>query len=128
MKLLQASDGTAKLEAIRAAIFVFVLLAIAEVVAPYFGVSFHDPIWLTAFLSGVLGHVINPGGGARPCVLIVKEADLCETLKKLSNAQKGGFAQIRVADSPDQAVEIIQSISPEKSGALHKLIEMLPTK
>lgn len=105
-------------EAIRAMIFVFVLLAVAEVVAPFLKIDFHDPLLLTAAVTGILTHVIVPHlNSAKPKVLVVKDENVTDTIQKLT-AQ--GY-DVSVAATPDHALTLVKQMTPEKSGVIARI-------
>lgn len=107
-------------DAIKAVIFVFVLLAVAEVAAPFFHLKFEDPLLLAGFVTGILGHIVRPRVG-KPHLLVVKESDLAEVVDKL-----GGSSGVSIASSPDHAVELVKQIDPgSDAGVVVKLGKLL---
>jgi len=102
---------------IHAVIFVFVMLAMGELLAPYFHVKFDDPLMLAGFVTSILGYLIRPKEKLH--LLVVKEGDMAEVVSKLSgtHAAVGG---ITVADSADHAVALLKNPAKD-DGVLLKI-------
>lgn len=114
-------------DAIKAVLFVFLLLAIAEVAAPYFHVSFEDPLLLAGFVTGIIGNLLKPKEKTKPHLLIVKESDIPEIVDRLS--PHANISGISVASSPEHAEKILAEIkNPSDAGVLLKIQEVFKTK
>jgi len=112
-------------EAIRSVIFVFVLLAVAEIVAPFFHLSFSDPFSLATFVTMSLGAVIRTVKPAsdvpQVSILVVKDSYFTEFCEKLQGLP---IKQIAVAKDVEEAIQTIDISKPEGVAAkLKKLVK-----
>jgi hypothetical protein len=117
-------------EVTRSVCFVFLLFAVAEVVAPYFHVTMSDPLMLTAFITGALTKVLTRADAAvappRIPLLVVRSSDAEEFL----NGVRGEWfdaSTFCVAENAQEAIEFVKKAAPPL-GIREKLKLMLTKK
>jgi hypothetical protein len=121
------NQDSVRIEAIRALLFVFVLFSVAEVAAPYFHVSFSDPLFLATFVTGslgaVIGHVKSRSDQFPRHILVLKEDDLKDFCSKISDLSIN-IKRIQVAENADEAVKAIKSTTLENSSLIAKICKL----
>jgi hypothetical protein len=98
--------------ALKAAIFVFVLFAVVECLASFLHLHFDDPLLLSGIVAGALKNLLFPER-KRSCILVI-ESDHLEELR----LAVGDNPDVHFPQSTTEALRIIKTTAPEKSGAV----------
>lgn len=107
-------------DAIRAVIFVFILFAVAEIIAPFFHVKIEDPFLITGFVLSILRFVIKPK--PTPKVILLRDSEWDNFVESLPEDQA---VKIITCDSANEALEAMKKENPELAGVKVKIKKLL---
>lgn len=102
-------------ETVRVVLFVFMLLSLAEIAAPYFHVSFSDPLMIGVFVTGAIGSLFASHERAlrahyrNSTILVMKDSaysEFCDSLK--NNGEISRIRSILMADTAADALQMIR--------------------